>query len=211
MASRPKSAEPRPAPRFYLATPEIADAGAFLPALTAALESADLAAVLLRLADTDERTLINRIKAIAPVVQDKDAALLIDGHAALVARGGADGAHITGLGNLAEALEILKPDRIAGAGGLRTRHDCMVAAETGADYIMIGDRREPANIDRVAWLAEVFQLPCVAFAQGEHEIAPLVAAGADFIALDYIWSDQRGVAAALKAATQHMRLPETAA
>jgi thiamine-phosphate pyrophosphorylase len=211
MASRPKAAQPRPAPRFYLVTPDVSDAAAFAAALTGALEAADVAAVLLRLANADERTQINRIKALVPVVQDRGVALLVDGHPGLVARGGADGAHLAGIEAFSEALENLKPDRIAGAGGLRSRHDTMVAAESGADYIMVGDRHEAADVERLAWLAEVFELPCVAFARTADEIAPLVTAGADFIAVDYIWNDARGVAAALSTAAQHMRLPETAA
>ncbi len=51
-------------------------------AVAQALASADVAAVLLRLADGDERSLINRIKTVAPAVQDKGAALIVDGHAA---------------------------------------------------------------------------------------------------------------------------------
>lgn len=211
MASRPKSAQPRPAPRIYLVTPQVTDAQAFVNDLAPALGAADIAAVLLRLADADERTLINRIKTIAPVVQNKDVALLLDGHAGLVARGGADGAHLTGIEDFSAAREGLKPERIAGVGGLRTRHDAMIAAESGADYIMVGGRNDPAKIDRIEWQAEVFELPCVGFASSETDIAALIEAGADFIALDYVWNDPRGVAAALKAAEQHMRLPETAA
>jgi len=210
MASRPKAAQPRPTPRFYLVTPDVTDPVAFAAALTPALEAADVAAVLLRLSDADERTQINRIKTIAPVVQDKGVALLVEGHAGLVARGGADGAHLAGIEAFSEALESLKPDRIAGAGSLRSRHDTMVAAES-ADYIMVGDRNEVADVERIAWLAEVFELPCVAFARNADEIAPLVTAGADFIAVDYVWQDSRGPVAALAAAAQHMRLPETAA
>ena len=211
MASRPKAAQPRPTPRFYLVTPDVTDAEAFAAALTPVLEAADVAAVLLRLADGDERTQINRIKTIAPVAQDRSIALLVDSHAGLVARGGADGAHLTGIEAFADALETLKPDWIAGAGGLRSRHDTMAAAETGADYIMVGDRNEAADVERIAWLAEVFELPCVGFARDADEIVPLVTAGADFIAVDYVWSDTRGPATALAAAAQHMRLPETAA
>ena len=73
------------------------------------------------------------------MVQDKGAALLIDGHAELVARAGADGAHLTGIAAFSEALERLKPERIAGVGGLASRHDAMVAAERGADYVMFGE------------------------------------------------------------------------
>lgn len=210
MAPRPKTAQPRPSPRFYLVTPDVTDAGAVSATLALMLEAVDVAAVLLRLADTDERSLISRIKTIAPTVQEKGIALLIDGHAGLVARGGADGAHLTGIEAFSGALESLKPDRIVGAGGLRSRHDTMVAAEAGADYIMVGDRNEVADFERIAWLAEVFELPCVAFAREAGEIAPLVTAGADFIAIDYVWQDTRGAAAALAAAAPHMRLPETA-
>ena len=83
MASRPKQAEPRPAPRLYLITPAGIDAAE----LRGAIEAADIAAVLLRLGDGDERSLINRVKAAVPIVQDKGAALLLDGHPELVARG----------------------------------------------------------------------------------------------------------------------------
>ena len=48
--------------------------------LLGALDSADVAAVLMRLPDEDERALINRVKAIAPIVQKADAALILDGH-----------------------------------------------------------------------------------------------------------------------------------
>jgi methylmalonyl-CoA mutase cobalamin-binding subunit len=139
MATRPKHAEPRPAPRLYLVTPRVDDAGAFAAPLKAALAAGDVAAVLLRLADGDERTLINRAKALAPAVQDAGAALILDGHSDLVARAGADGAHLTGIADFAEALATLKPERIAGIGGLDTRHDAMLAAEQGADYVMFGE------------------------------------------------------------------------
>ena len=216
MASRPKQAEPRPQPRLYLITPAIADAAAFGPQLAAALEAADIAAVLLRLASGDERTLINRVKQLAPVCQQHDAALVLDGHADLVARGGADGAHLTGVQAFTEALDMLKPERIAGCGGLETRHDAMLAAERGADYVMFGepdarDRRPDfeAIEERVAWWAEVFEAPCVAFAGGIDEIGPLVAAGADFVALgDWIWTD---AAAQVREATRRLVLPESAA
>src|SRR5436853_3943299 len=139
MASRPKRAAPRPAPRLYLVTPPIAEPSEFFPWLMASLDAGDVAAVLLRLADTDERTLINRIKALAGPVQEKDVALLIDGRVELVARGGADGAHLSGIAPFTEAIEQLKPERIAGAGGLASRHDAMLAAEQGADYVMFGE------------------------------------------------------------------------
>jgi thiamine-phosphate pyrophosphorylase len=206
MASRPKQAEPRPAPRLYLVTP----AGIDVAALQSALAAADIAAVLLRLAGSDERSLINQVKAMGPVVQDRGAALLLDGHPELVARGGADGAHLSSIDDFNAALEQLKPDRIAGIGSLASRHDAMSAAEAGADYIMFGgpDTALETTQDGVAWASELFELPCVGFANSADDIAPLVAAGADFIALDFVWRDPRGAVTAIADAAQHLRLPE---
>jgi thiamine-phosphate pyrophosphorylase len=216
MNSRPKQAEPRPQPRLMLFTPVLADAAPFLPALTAALDAADIAAVVLRLADTDERSLINCIKEIAPVCQQRDAALLVAGHAELVARGGADGVHVTGIEAFGDARERLKPERIVGCGGLATRHDAMLAAEQGADYVMFGEpiaqgaRPSFAAVEeRVAWWAEVFEAPCVGYAATLDEVAPLVQAGADFVALgDWCWTEPTET---IRAAAAALKLPEPAA
>ena len=218
-ASRPKQADPRPAPRLYLVTPPVADAQAFSESLAAALGAGDVAAVLLRLAEADERTQINCAKALSSVVQDKGAALLLDGHADLVARSGADGAHLTGIDGFTAALEQLKPERIMGVGGLITRHDAMTAAEAGADYVMFGEPdaagERPAFDaveERIAWWAEVFEAPCVAYAASIDEIAPLVKAGADFVALgDWLWRDPQAIAAMVAQTAEHLRLPVSAA
>lgn len=197
-------------PRLYLVTPQLADAASLGDAINAALSAGDVAAVLLRLGEADERTLINGIKSIAAVVQRRDVALLLDGRPDLVARSGADGAHLTGIDALRAALPALKPDRIAGVGGLRSRHDAMLAGETDADYVMFGepDRRGgrpplPALEERLAWWAELFQLPCIGYAAYADEIRPLAQTGADFIALgDWIWTEPGGGEAAVAAAAQ---------
>ena len=217
--SRPKQADPRPAPRLYLVTPPVADAQAFSVTLAAALAAGDVAAVLLCLAEGDERTQINRAKTLSPAVQDKGAALLFDGHADLVARAGADGAHLTGIAEFTTALELLKPERIVGVGGLTTRHDAMAAAEAGADYVMFGEpgaAGERPSFDaieeRVAWWAEVFEAPCVAYAASDEEVAPLAKAGADFVALgDWLWRDPQAIVETMARAAGHLRLPESAA
>ena len=133
----------RPRSRLYLFTPQLDDTTSFAGALDATLAAGDVAAVLLRLGDADERTLINRVKSIGAVVQRRDIALLLDGRPDIVGRAGADGAHLTGIEALSGALGALKPDRIAGVGGLRSRHDAMLAGEANPDYVMFGepDRR----------------------------------------------------------------------
>ena len=219
MTSRPNKVEPRPKPRLYLVTPLVDEANTFAPQLAAALSAGDVAAVLLRLAPADERAMINTAKALSRVVQDKDAAMLLDGHADLVARAGADGAHLAGLAEFTKALEQLKPDRIAGAGRMETRHDAMTAAELGCDYVMFGEPDETgerpafdAVEERVSWWAEVFEAPCVGYAAAASEVEPLVKAGADFIALgDWIWADPQTVSAKITDAARYLVVPETAA
>jgi thiamine-phosphate pyrophosphorylase len=210
MAARSQGTSERPAPRLYVVTPLAADAAAMSGALAAMVEAADLAAVLLRLADASEGTLTKLAKTLAPVVQKNGAALVLDGHPEIVGRSGADGAHLTGIEAFEAALPNLKPARIAGAGGLITRHDAMVAAEAGADYLMFGEpdrtgQRPPfeATHDRVLWAAELFEKPCVGYAANLDEVAAVVAAGADFVAIgDFAFADPSDPAAAVRAASR---------
>ena len=186
--------------------------------LAQALDAADVAAVLLRLPQADERTQVNHAKALAPTVQGKGAALLLDGHPDLAARAGADGAHLSGIDAFMAALATLKPARIAGCGRLATRHDAMLAAEAGADYVMFGEPDAAGHrpsfdaiAERIAWWAEVFEVPCVGYAAALDEVAPLAAAGADFVALgDFIFRDARGCPAALADAARRLVVAEAA-
>jgi thiamine-phosphate pyrophosphorylase len=208
-----KPAPPRPVPRLYLATPEVDDPSPLVASLPDVLGEVDVAAVLLRLKPTDQRTMISRVKALAPAIQAAGAALLLDGHVELVARAGADGAHLTGIAAMEDALPTLKPDRIAGVGGLATRHDSMAAGEAGADYVLFGEpdaRGQRPSVEAIAerleWWAELFEPPCIGFAASREEAYEFAAAGADFVLVgDFIWNDPRGAAAALKDAEQAIR------
>jgi thiamine-phosphate pyrophosphorylase len=204
----PSPPSQRPPQRLYLITPQLADTAAFACDLGAALPAGDIAAVLLRLEHADERTMINRTKAVAAIVQRSDIALLLDGHADFAARAGVDGAHLTGIDALTAALSTLKPDRLAGAGGWRSRQDARLAGEAGAVYVMFGepDRRGgrpplDAIEERLNWWSELFEQPCVGYAASLDEVAPLAQAGADFVALgDWIWTQSHAPAAAIAAA-----------
>ncbi len=201
-----------PPQRLYLVTPAIEDPPSFVREIDQALAVADVAAVLLRLADGDERKQLDRVKAIAPAIQRRDVALLLDGAPQIAARAGVDGAHISGIEAFVAALPLLKPERIAGAGGLVSRHDAMLAAESGADYVMFGEpdrrgRRLPFEDleERLLWWAELFEIPGVGYAGRPDEVAVLARTGVDFVALgDWIWTQPQGVAAAIAAAAQHL-------
>ena len=217
MATKP--VPPRPVPRLYLATSDVDDPSQLAASLPDLLAAADIAAVLVRLRETDQRTMISRIKALAPAIQAGGAALLLDGHVELVARSGADGAHLAGLAAMEDALPSLKPDCIAGVGGLATRHDSMAAGELGADYVLFGEPdgngQRPsveAIAERLQWWDELFEPPCVGFAVSREEASEFAAAGADFILVgDLIWADPRGAKAALADVEQTIRQAHAAA
>lgn len=203
-------------PRLYLLTPRLVSAEAFLPQLERVLASADVACVMLDIESRDFSEAKKIVRKVAPAVQARDAALLVR-DASLAARAGADGVHIAageGFENaLREAVESLRPERIVGVGGVRTKHEAMLAGEGEADYVMFGDPSPDgwappleAVIERVSWWAEIFSAPCVAYAGHLRDADALVAAGADFIALGAaIWNDPRGPRDAALAATNALK------
>lgn len=176
-------------PRLYLITPPIEDGEAFASPFEAALASGDVACVLLRFAAPDEGSRKKIAKNLAAIAQSRDVALLVAEDSQLAARAGADGAHVTGLGeNLEAALQSLKPSRIVGVGGLASRDEAMIAGESGVDYVLFGDldsggESAEKTLERAAWWAEIFQIPCVAVAHDLAEVGKLARSGCEFIAL----------------------------
>jgi thiamine-phosphate pyrophosphorylase len=163
---------------------------------------------LLRHQARDEADAKKIIKVLAPLAQKRGAACLNENDARLAVRTELDGVQTEGGGDLlAAAIEQLKPQRIVGAGHLKTRDDAMVAGEAGVDYLMFGgpdvDETADSILERVAWWADIFNVPCVGYAQSLKDIGGLVRAGADFVAVcGALWDDPRGVEAALKDITQ---------
>lgn len=192
---------------LYLITPRIDDPAAFLPQLAAALAAGNVNCVLLRLAATDEADIKRQVKALGGPVQEAGAALLVEpaADARLTARIGADGVHLTGLADMDAALAACKPDRIVGIGGLKSRHDCMEAGEADVDYLMFGEPKPDGyvppleqTVERCQWWAEVFQIPCVGYADRLEDVAAIAATGAEFVALgEAVWAHPEGVEAAL--------------
>lgn len=202
MPSRRSAEARRPPARLCLFTPRIRDPRLFVDKLQSALDAGDIAVLLLRAGSDGDEEVRSAVAALAPQTQRHEAALLLDGRPDLVVSLNADGAHVTGVDALKRALPDLKPQRIAGAGGLKTRHDAMIAAESGADYVMFGEPDAAsvrpafaAVLERVAWWAELFEVPCVGYAAGLEEVGPLASSGADFIALgDWVWEGDVGAA-----------------
>ena len=145
--------------------------------------------------------------SVAPLVaaaQKAGAAALIAGDARLARVLKADGIHLPASETLADdyvaARELISPRFIAGVDAGASRHDAMSAGEAGADYVgfsiapaltpalTIGEERAAAVAERlelVAWWAEIFEVPCVAFDVASlDEARALAEAGADFIGVE---------------------------
>jgi thiamine-phosphate pyrophosphorylase len=218
MVSRPSPSESEPlGPQLYIVTPPVNDTHRLAASLEALLDAGDVAALLLRSTADDEALMRRHVDTIAPLTSRRGTALMIEARPELAARTAADGAHVCDLSGLSAALKVLKPGRIVGAGGLRTRHDAMVAGEMGADYVMFGEPDATgcrpgveAVFERVGWWAELFEPPCVGFAAGLDEVSRLVEAGADFVATgDLVWHDADGPAAGLRAVAARLGTRET--
>ena len=196
-------------PSLYLVTPVIERAEEFAPVLTGALGATDVACVSFRLANSGESENARVASKLAPIAQGRGAAALF-ADARIAARANADGVHVFGQGEalmaaLDDAITSMKPQRIVGAGGVRTRHDAMSAGELDIDYVSFGD---PAPdgwspdadfvIERVEWWSGIFNVPCVGFASALADVEAIARAGADFVALgDAVWTDPRGPAVAI--------------
>jgi thiamine-phosphate pyrophosphorylase len=203
---------PEPLARLYLLSLPITQPDDFAPRLVEACSAGGIAAVLLRFAAADERTLVNGVKLLAPLAQDSGAAAVIAAEgaadlAAVATRGGADGVHAGGSADARRLRERLG-DRIVGAGNIRSRHDAMELGEVGVDYVMFGEPRTDGSlpaleavVERAAWWAEIFETPCVAYAPSLAAMSELMPTGAEFVALaDAVWSHPDGPAAAVAVA-----------
>jgi thiamine-phosphate pyrophosphorylase len=175
----------------------------------------DIASLILHTGALDEQTVLARAEAFWSITSKTGIALLLEDRADLVDKTKADGVHLSNFPDHSAAIKLLKPRYIAGTAGLASRHDAMLAGESGADYVMFGEPvsgKRPsldAIAERVAWWAEIFEIPCVAYAASLDEIPALVRAGADFVALDEaIWSEADPLDA-LHRATSHLE-PERA-
>ncbi len=172
----------------------------------AAVRAGDIACVVLRVSP-GETVDAARLAEIAGAAQRHDAAVLLEGPEGFVASAGLDGVHVAAGPALDATLRLLKPAAIVGAGGLVTRHEAMVAGESGADYVAFGALApEPGEffrvLDLVGWWAELFEVPCVGVASTLDEVTALAEAGADFIALSESLLASGGGAAKTVAAAQ---------
>jgi thiamine-phosphate pyrophosphorylase len=196
--------------RLYLITPPAFDLAQFSRALEDALAGGDVAAVQLRLKDTSDADILRIGAALKPIVQRAGAAFILNDRPDLAARLDADGVHVGQEdASYAAARAALGKDKIVGVTCHDSRHLAMEAAEAGADYVAFGafyptatkdpkTRTEPELIE--IW-SETTETPCVAIGGiTVDNAAPLIAAGADFLAVSAgVWNHAGGPRAAVAA------------
>lgn len=192
-------------PQIYLVSPPELELSHFLPALSACLDSTEIACVRLGLATRDEDRIAKAADAIREVTHARDVALVIENHVQLVERLGLDGVHLTdGARSVGKTRKLLGQDAIVGAFCGNSRHDGMTAGELGADYVSFGPVGEtPLGTGEIAekelfeWWSMMIEVPVVA--EGIHTEADVatLAPVTDFFGLgDGIW-DQADPAATL--------------
>jgi thiamine-phosphate pyrophosphorylase len=199
--------------RLYLVTPAALDRAAFRDRLAAALDAGDVAAVQLRLKDVDDDSIRRACDALRPVAQERDVAFILNDRPDLAAEAGCDGVHVGQQDTpYAQARALLGETRIVGVTCHASRDLAMEAAEAGADYVAFGAffptttkvSGHRADVEILRWWSEIMTVPCVAIGGiTPANCGPLVAAGADFLAVvSAVWDAPEGPGAAVKAFTK---------
>jgi thiamine-phosphate pyrophosphorylase len=194
--------------RLYLITPPAFAPDAFAPLLAEALEGGDVAALQLRLKDTDDAAILRAAEALMPLCQAREVAFLINDRPDLAVKAGADGVHIGAEdGDYRSARETVGGDGIVGVSCYDSRHAAIVAAEAGADYVAFGAFFQTATktprarvpISVLDWWSKMTVVPCVAIGGiTQANCPPLVKAGADFLAvISAVWDHPAGPKAAV--------------
>ncbi len=207
----PAASADQHATRLYLITPEpLPDLRAFAATLDAALSAGDVACVQLRLKNVGDDVITEAVNALMPICHKHEVAFILNDRPDLAAALDCDGVHI-GEEDMPyrEARALVGPDRTVGVTCKNSRHDAMDLAEAGADYVAFGSffptttktDATPADIETLEVWTETTNVPCVAIGGITVEnCAPIVAAGADFIAVcNGVWNYADGPAAAVKA------------
>jgi len=196
--------------RLYLITPAKLEPTSFAETLGRTLAAGDVASLQLRLKDVSDDEIRRATEILMPIAQRADVAFILNDRPDLAAALRCDGVHIgQDDESYAKARAAVGSDAIVGVTCHNSRHLAIEAAEAGADYVAFGsffptstkEVKAMAELETLAWWAEMMIVPCVAIGGITVEnCKPLIAAGADFLAVSSgVWDFPAGPAAAVKA------------
>lgn len=196
--------------QLYLISP-LDVSGSFPDRLARALDAGPVAAFQFRVKDVDEHQAARLAEPLQAICAARDVAFIVNDSISLAKRIGADGVHLgQGDGEVADARARLGKEAQIGVTCHNSRDLAMEAGEAGADYVAFGAffptqtkateyRAEP---ELLTWWQNLMELPCVAIGGiTPDNCAPLVEAGADFLAVSHaVWGGDE--VAAVKAFTR---------
>lgn len=209
--------EKRPPCQLYLISPPTFDVGAHADALLSALAAGGpVAAYQLRMKGHSDAAILEAAERLLPICRSADVAFILNDRADLAKAAEADGVHLgQGDGSVAEARRLLGHDAQIGVTCHGSRHLAMEAGEAGANYVAFGAFfptgtkmvQHHATPDLLGWWTALSPIPCVAIGGiTPTNCAPLVTAGADFLAVSAsVWGDADGPAAAVARFAQAMK------
>jgi len=207
-----------PPTQLYLISP-LQVGGDFPTRLERALAAGEglVAAFQFRVKGIDQHEAAALAAPLQEICAAHDVAFIVNDSVALAKRLKADGVHLgQGDGSPKEAREALGREAQIGVTCHASRHMAMEAGEAGADYVAFGafypsttkDKGPDAEVPEpeiLEWWSGLFEIPCVAIGGITPEnCAPLVAAGADFLAVSgAVWGGDE--VAAIEAFAKVMR------
>jgi thiamine-phosphate pyrophosphorylase len=195
--------------QLYLISPQHVS-GDFPARLEMALSAGPVAAFQFRVKGIDNHEAARLAAPLQEICAKHDVAFIVNDSISLAKRLKADGVHLgQGDGDVIEAREELGRDAQIGVTCHNSRHLAMEAGEAGADYVAFGafypsatkEVQHMAELETIQLWSKVMEVPSVAIGGITPENAkPIIAAGADFIAVSSaVWDYPDGPAAAVKA------------
>lgn len=200
-----------PSCQLYLISP-LDVSGAFPQRLDRALEAgAGLASAFqFRVKGLDQHEAARLAAPLQEICTAREVGFIVNDDVALARRLKADGVHLgqtdgpNGQLDLRDAREELGRDVQIGVTCHASRHLAMEAGEAGADYVAFGSffpsSTKPSEhrpeVEILEWWSGLFELPCVAIGGiTPDNCAPLVKAGADFLAVSAaVWGGDEAAA-----------------
>ncbi len=197
--------------RLYLITPPAIDLTTFPASLEAAFAGGDIGAVQLRLKEVDDATILAASRALQPMCAAHGAAFILNDRPDLAAEVRADGVHL-GQDDLLNwpiprIRALIGEEAVIGVSCHDSMHLAMEAGEQEADYVAFGAfyptksknaeylaRYGTPTPELLTWWSKHTVLPSVAIGgMTPANCGPLVAAGADFIAvITAVWEHPAG-------------------
>ena len=191
------SVQPPPC-QLYLVSP-LDVSGEFPARLERALAAGPVAAFQFRVKGVDQHEAAALAEPLQAICRARDVAFIVNDSIGLAKRLGADGVHLGQHdGDVREAREALGREAQIGVTCHASRHLGIEAGERGADYVAFGaffpsetkaSEHRP-ELELLEWWQQMMEIPCVAIGgitPGNCE--PLVAAGADFLAVSgAVWN-----------------------